>query len=303
MDYEAAHAAFFQTRDSAPPPAVVASATAARRLRDAAEPLAMHAVWSQRVNEVLAERGLDFLTSYVWGRGASLGEPTGAVAAAAFAWFEPGFIRAMYDAGRALVPRDDLLALRTSAVVEGLHEILAEENVAEVAHAADVLHAAIDSLDVIGRPLFAGLRALPWPAEPVGQLWRACDLIREYRGDGHIAAVASSGLSPVEMNILTELWVGMPLLSYTATRAWSEEQMGAAIASLQHRGWLDGEELTEDGDAGRRAIEDRTDAAEAALVTALGGEIDSLAYLLDGWGQLCIEANAFPPDPFKRWAG
>ncbi|HSP37067.1 MAG TPA: hypothetical protein VLR26_04880 [Frankiaceae bacterium] len=303
MDYQAAHAAFFQPREDAPTPDVVAGATASRRLRDAAEPLAMHAVWSRRVNGVLAERGMDFLSSYVWGRAASLGEPAPDVAAAAFAWFEPGFVRAMYDEGRSRVSRDDLLTLRTGAAVDGLQEILATEDVSEVADAADRLRRALDSLDMIGRPLFAGLRALPWPAEPAGQLWRACDLLREYRGDGHIAAVASSGLSPVEMNILTELWVGLPLLSYTATRAWSEDQMGAAIVALQKRGWVEGEELTEDGRVGRRAIEDRTDAAESALVTALGPDIDALAYLLDGWGQLCIEADAFPPDPFKRWAG
>ena len=263
----------------------------------------MHAVWSRRVNEVLAGRGLNFLSSYVWGRGASLGEPTGDVAAAAFAWFEPGFVRAMYDEGRSLLPRDDLLALRTRAAIEGLQEILAEEDVAEVGHAATCCTARST------RSRSSGVRCSPdsarcrGPRNRWGRLWRGCDLVREYRGDGHIAAVASTGLSPVEMNILTELWVGMPLLSYTATRAWTEEQMGAAIDALQRRGWLDGEELTEAGAAGRRVIEDRTDAAESGLVAALGSEIDALTYLLDGWGQLCIEADAFPPDPFKRWAG
>jgi hypothetical protein len=79
--------------------------------------------------------------------------------------------------------------------------------------------------------------------------------------------------------------------------------MAEAIAGLEARGWLVGEELTEAGRAGRQAIEDRTDAAEQPLVEALQNKIDALAYQLDGWGQLCIEADAFPPDPFKRWAG
>jgi hypothetical protein len=304
MDYQAAHDAFFRRgAEGSPVPDVVAGATAARRLRDAAEPLAMHAVWSRRVNEALAERGLNFLSSYVYGRAASLGEPSADVAASAFAWFEPGLVRGLYEEGRSLLARDELLRIRTAETVAGLQEILASEDVAEVASTADTLRRAVESLDAIGRPLFAGLRGLPWPAEPAGQLWRACDLIREYRGDGHIAAVASTGLSPVQMNILTELWLGMPLLSYTATRAWSEDQMGEAIEALRRKGWMDGEELTDVGAAGRREIEDRTDAAEHALVVALGNEIDALAYRLDGWGQLCIEADAFPPDPFKRWAG
>jgi hypothetical protein len=304
MDYQAAHDAFFRRADEGSSvPDVVSGATAARRLRDAAEPLAMHAVWSRRVNEALAERGLNFLSSYVYGRAASLGEPSAEVAASAFAWFEPGLVRTLYDEGRGLLPREEMLRIRTAAAIEGLQEILASEDVAEVASTAETLRRALGSLDAAGRPLFAGLRALPWPVEPVGQLWRACDLVREYRGDGHIAAVASTGFTPVQMNILTELWLGMPLLSYTATRAWSEDQMGDAIEALRRIGWLDGEELTEQGAAGRREIEDRTDAAERALVVALGPEIDALAYRLDGWGQLCIEADAFPPDPFKRWAG
>jgi hypothetical protein len=304
MDYSTAHEAFFQPRPPGlPVPSVVSGPTAARRLRDAAEPLAMHAVWSRRVNEALASHGLDFLTSYVWGRGAALGDPSPGVAASAFAWFEPEFLKGLFQEGRSLLPRDRLLEIRTREAVAGLEQILADENVANVGHVADSLRRALDSVQSIGRPLFAGLREMPWPPSPVGQLWRACDLVREFRGDSHIAAVASTGLTPVQMNILTELWLGMPMLSYTATRAWSEEQMGTAIEQLEKRGWLVGEELTEAGAAGRQEIEDRTDAAEREFVEALGAEIDALAYQLDGWGQLCIDADAFPPDPFKRWAG
>ncbi len=304
MDYQAAHDAFF--RPGSPDlavPGVVAAASSARRLRDAAEPLAMHAVWSRRVNGALADRGLDFLTSYVWGRAASLGEPVAEVVAAAFAWFSPELITGLYGTGRDQLARGELLEVRGRAVVDGLQEILAGEDVADVAETATTLRRAMAGLDGVGRPLFAGLRALPEPNEPVAKLWRACDMVREYRGDGHIAAVASTGLSPVEMNIATELWLGAPILSYTATRGWSEEQMGDAMTSLTDRGWLADEELTELGRAGRDEIEARTDAAEHPLVAALGRDIDAVAYRLDGWGQLCIDADAFPPDPFKRWAG
>src|SRR3954454_1301166 len=304
MDYTAARATFFT-----PPspgystPAVVADATAARRLRAAAEPLAMHAVWSSRVNEVLAEHGFDFLSSYVWGRAAALGEPSAAVVASAFAWFEPGFISWLYDEGRTLLPREELLALRTEAAVTGLTEILADVDVDEVTDVADTLHEALARADAVGRPLFAGLRDLPRPNEPIGRLWRACDLLREFRGDSHIAAAATTGLSAVQMNILTELWLGMPMLSYTATRGWDEPAMEGGIAGPESRGWRGGEQLTDAGAAVRREIEERTDAAEQGLLARLDGAIDVLADRLNGWGQLCIDAGAFPPDPFKRWAG
>jgi len=92
VEYSEAMAAFFVPRQRGTPlPAAVAEGSTARQLRDACEPVAMHAVWSRATNERLADLGLDFLTSYVGGRGAFLGEPSGAVVAATFAWFEPAW--------------------------------------------------------------------------------------------------------------------------------------------------------------------------------------------------------------------
>ena len=42
--------------------------------------------------------------------------------------------------------------------------------------------------DPTGRPMFAGLSRLPWPDHQLGQLWHAATQLREYRGDGHLAA-------------------------------------------------------------------------------------------------------------------
>ena len=84
MDYAAAVEIFFAPAPAdVATPGVVAAATPARRLRDALEPIAMHDVWSASVNAAMAERGLDFFQAYVVGRGAPMGEPTGAVVAAA----------------------------------------------------------------------------------------------------------------------------------------------------------------------------------------------------------------------------
>ena len=86
MDYADVVATFCGPRPAGTPlPGVVRAGGPARRLRDACEPLAMHAVWNRRTNERLAALGLDFLTGYVGGRAASLGEPSPPVVAAAFA--------------------------------------------------------------------------------------------------------------------------------------------------------------------------------------------------------------------------
>src|ERR1700744_3943454 len=102
MDYDEAVGTFYAARPADTPlPEVVRSGRGARRLRDACEPLAMHAVWSRHTNERLAGLGLDFLAGYVGGRAASLGEPSPPVVAAAFAWFEPSLLARWYEEARA----------------------------------------------------------------------------------------------------------------------------------------------------------------------------------------------------------
>ena len=301
VDYADAVAAFFVPgREGATLPVSVAEGGPARRLRDACEPVAMHAVWSRTANERLAQLGLDFLTSYVGGRGAFLGEPSGAVVAAAFAWFEPGLVSTLWEAARTAVAPDRLVQARDESTVASLREVLAGEDPGEV---ASLLADAAESADGMGRPLFSGRRADGRPSDAVHCLWWACGLVREHRGDSHVAAAAAAGLNAVEMNILTELWIGMPLLSYTATRGWPPDAMRRAVARLESRGWVRDGGLTDEGLAGRLGIEQRTDAQEQPIAAALGDRLEEVCDRLNHWGQLCIEAGAFPPDVLKRAAG
>jgi hypothetical protein len=251
-------------------------------------------------NERLAQLGLDFLPTYVGGRGAFLGEPVGAVVAAAFAWFEPGLVTTLWETARSAVEHDRLVQARDESTVASLREVLAGEDPGEV---ASLLADAAEDADGMGRPLFSGLRAAGRPQDPVHRLWWACGLVREHRGGSHVAAAAAAGLSAVEMNVLTELWIGMRLLSYTGTRGWPPAAMRYAVGRLERRGWVRDGVLTEAGRAGRLSIEKRTDEQEQAIAAALGGRLDELCGRLNYWGQRCIEAGAFPPDILKRAAG
>jgi Helix-turn-helix family len=301
MDYADAVATFCAPRPAGTSmPEVVRAGGPARRLRDACEPLAMHALWNRRTNERLASLGLDFLTGYVGGRAASLGEPSPPVVAAAFAWFEPNLLAGWYEAARSTAPRDRLLAVRDAATAASLAEVLAGDDPTGM---ADLLADAAEGADGTGRPLFSGLRGRGRPDDPFQRLWWACDLVREHRGDSHVAVANAAGLGPVEMNVLTECWLGMPLLSYTATRGWSEAAMYAAVDGLEARSWLRDGALTAAGRAARADIEDRTDAAEQAIVAALGGRLDEVCARLDDWSERCIAAGAFPADILKRAAG
>src|SRR5215475_9223097 len=134
MDYADAVSAFFVTSPEATiEPEIVRSGGPARRLRDTLEPIAMHAVWCAITNKTLArEFGLDFLGSYVWGRGSALGGAAPAVVASAFAVFEPGFITGVYQAARAKVGWAELVATRDRATADSLREILVDSDVTTV---------------------------------------------------------------------------------------------------------------------------------------------------------------------------
>ncbi|MEM7341156.1 MAG: hypothetical protein AAF467_21050 [Actinomycetota bacterium] len=300
MHYNEAVAAMFVPSPEGAVAAPTTSQSVARRLRDAIEPIAMHPVWSRQTNEALERLGLNFFTGYVWGRAAALGEPAPGVVVSTFAVFEPSLMTGVYEAGRAACARDSLLATRFEATTASLAPVLAGEDVSVV---AGRLRAAALDLDRAGRPLYTGLADLPLSDDPVEMLWRCAEMIREHRGDSHIAACVAAGLDPVAMNVLTELWVGFPLGQYSGSRGWAPEAIDACVADLRAQGLLNGDALSADGHAVRAEIEDVTDRAQRQLVSRLGADVDGLIADLERWSARCVAADAFPPNVYKRAAG
>lgn len=304
MQYADAKAAFFgPAPEGTPTPVAVAAGSAARRLRHALEPVSMQVVWGPLLHERLAEHGMDFFDAYVWGRAYPMGEPSGAVVASSFAAFEPNLIASIYDRARGLMSRDDIHRIIFDAASDSLRSVLGESETDAVSRVGGRLADVVDQLDRTGRPLFAGVASLDWPEDPYRKLYQASLALREHRGDAHVAAYIGAGFNPVEMNILTELWLGYPLGEYSGTRAWPEETTAAAVAGLRDRGLLEGDTLTADGRAAREAIEEVTDAMEQPVVDHLGDDLDAIVDQLTAWGQACIDAETFPPDPRKRAAG
>ena len=129
-----------------------------------------------------------------------------------------------------------------------------------------------------GRPLFAGHASLPWPDEPHLVLWHAQTLLREYRGDNHIAALTVEGLTGCEA-LVTHSFGEEPSLvggSVSAdllksTRQRTDADWDGAVASLRARGWLDETgTATELGRERRRWIEERTDELSVGPYAAIG---------------------------------
>ena len=302
MDYAEVREAFFQMRDAgAAEPGTSGWQSPARRLRDAIEPIAMICYWSEPAYDAYAALGLDFLQGYVWSRGCVLGEPDGGVVAAAFGVFEPGLIVQLYDAARATAGLADIRAAREAGAVTALHTVLgAPERVAEVTGA---LRRGVEAADTAGRSLFAGLAGLPWPTDELGRLWHACSMLRELRGDSHLAAFVAAGLTGLEANILTELQVGWPLHSYTATRGWPPEAMNLATINLRERGLIGDDALTGAGASLRADIEEATDRQLAPVRDAIGPALFDILPPLQEWSRQIVEHGWFPPDPYKRASG
>lgn len=302
MDYAEARGAFFQPRDAGAPQAGTSGwRSPARALRDALEPIATICFWAEPAYDAYAAKGLDFLQGYVWGRASVLGEPEGTVVASAFGVFEPGLIAALYDSGRAACGLADVRAAKESGAVTALREVLGTPDGLDTA--VETLRRAAAAADCTGRPMHAGLVALPWPDDPLGRLWHAASILREHRGDSHLATCVAHGLTGVEANLLTELRVGWDPQAYTASRGWSPEAMDAATAVLTTRGLVADGALTAEGAALRDGIEEATDRLLQPVVDAIGDDLPGLLKFLDGWSQQIVERGWFPPDPYKRASG
>jgi hypothetical protein len=302
MDYAEARTAFFQPRSSDSPPARTSGwQSPARTLRDTIEPIATICFWAEPAYDAYAAHGLDFLQGYVWGRASALGEPEGTVAASAFGVYEPGLVASLYDSGRATCSLADVRAAKETGAVAALREVLGTPDGLDVV--VEGLRRGAAAADCTGRPMHAGLVALPWPDEPLGQLWHACTILREHRGDSHLAACVTCGLTGLEANVLTELRVGWDAQAYTASRGWSPEAIDAATAVLTTRGLIAGGALTAEGTALRDGIEESTDRLVQPVVDAIGDDLPGMLKFLEAWSQQIVDRGWFPPDPYKRASG
>ena len=304
MDHAELSAAFLS--DPAPGrPAPRVPSGPARALRDAAEPLATIGFWGRPAYDAVAALGLEFLTGYVWGRTAPMGEPTAPVVVAAFGVFEPGLVTSLYEQARGIASRADVLAARVQGAVASLHQVLGDVPTREVEAVVAQLRRATDVAvaDVAGRPLVAGLASLDWPDDAWGQLWHALNILREHRGDTHQAANVAAGLSGVQMNLVTEYWIGWEPRAYAGTRGWSAEVMDAADADLRERGWLADGALTATGQAERDRVEQATDAAMDRVLAPVGADLPALTAQLAAWSDVVVAAGSAPSDPYKRVSG
>lgn len=214
-------------------------------------------------NEKFGQLGMDFRTHYFAGRSAAMGAVSANVVAATFYNFNPRLVASAIPAAWELAPPATVTRVRYEIVETALPRILGEKltQSTELAHAAELLRRVAESVpEAAGRPLYAGHAELPWPTTPIAQLWHAITLLREYRGDGHIAALVCNGLSGLEALIThTATGIGFNAEYARRMRGWSRDEWDSATKTLMSRGILGESGLTAAGNELRSRIEDLTD--------------------------------------------
>jgi hypothetical protein len=213
---------------------------------------------------------------YFASRAAAMGPVPASVVVATFFNFFPPFVEETIPWAWSVASPADVVAARYRAADRALRARLGPlADSPEVEEAAVLARRAADSAVplVEGRPLFAGHAALAWPDSPLLVLWHAQTLLREFRGDGHIAAMAVEGVSGVEALILHGATGEVPPATLRSSRRWPKDEWAAGEERLRSRGWLteDGG-LTDAGRAHRQWVEDRTDALAAPAYEVLGEE-------------------------------
>ncbi|MFF5251041.1 hypothetical protein ACFY4K_03120 [Streptomyces leeuwenhoekii] len=234
-------------------------------------------------------------------RAAALGPVgAGAVTAAFYNYKHELVARHVPAVWRSAAP-EQVLAARLRAADATLRRLLGEETVGspEMAEAAQLALRAAEGCARPARPLYSAHADLPVPDEPHLALWHAATLLREHRGDGHLAALTAAELDGLEALVThTATGKGMTSKWVFSTRGWTQEEWDAAVARLRERGLLDGAgELTERGVALREEIERETDRLDAAPYARLGAEgVARLTELAGGFARTAAYAGAFPAD-------
>jgi len=246
--------------------------------------------------DAYAKLGVTGRDGYFASRSAPLGKVSAGVVIATFFNFNPSLIHHAIPSAWEQTTPGAMLDARLEAIDSGLRRLLGDVvDSADVARAAELARAAADACTNPGRPLYAGHATLPWPTEPHLVLWHAITLIREYRGDGHIACLVAEGLDAVEALITHAASGAVPRIALQSSRAWSDEEWDAGVARLAARGIVtDDGEFTPEGTALRQRIEDQTDVLGLPAWEAIGEDAcQQLREIVRPWSRTIVDSGTF----------
>jgi len=275
---------------------------AGRRCHNALSPLHSCVYFSPDLGKEFGGLGVDDESRvYFAARGAALGAVGAGTVTATFYNFNHELVARHLPSVWSDITPQAALDARLRAADSTLRRVLGEEALGspEMAEAAGLALRAAEACTRHARPLYAAHADLDVPDQPHLAYWHAATLLREHRGDGHLAALLSAGLDPLEALVShTATGKGMAPRWILATRGWRRTDWDAAAERLRDRGVLDAEgELTDAGTALRAELEEATDRMDAAPYEHLGAEaVDRLTELGRGFLFAAASAGAFPDD-------
>jgi len=254
------------------------------RMFELIEPIAT-VTFSDVPNEAFLALGMrNYWDGYFAGRAAPLGPAPAEVVHAVFYNFAPGEVARHIPWVWGKTTPQEAIAVRERGSAAALRQMIGElADSPGLARVAELATRAAVSAPTEGRALYAGLRALAVPAEPVARLWHAATLLREHRGDGHNAALVVNGIGGTEAHVLLALSLGMRAEEFGRVHHLPRAQLAAVVDGLRGRGLVDAAGgFTDAGREVRERIEALTDELAAPAYDVLSAdELDELAAELE----------------------
>jgi hypothetical protein len=263
-----------------------------RRAWGALETLHVVGYFAEETTAEYVALGLHDRLAYFPARAAAMGAAGPRLTEATFYVFAPWLHDAALPAAWDTVTPERMVQARRDGMARALDRVLGTPDVGEALALARRL---CSGLTAAGRPLYAAHAQLDWPDADLLALWHAATLVREHRGDGHVAVLVSRGVDPVEATLLDGAWSGKDRF-LRSTRGWSDDELAAGAGRLRDRGWFDEQgALTDEGRAARDELEAATDAASLAPWESFGlDDTARLAELVSPLRKAVLEAGVLP---------
>jgi len=246
-----------------------------RTMKQVIDPIHTMIYFAAEAQEEYAALGLEGRAEgYFPPRAAALGRVPWQVVQAAFFGFSPLAVEFGLAQAWTKTTPEAVVEARLRGAERALRRMAGDllDDTARITEAVDLCRTAAAACPPAGRVLFAAQAALPEPATPILALWHQIAVLREFRGDGHLAALLAADVDAPQSLVLHAGVQGGSTASFLqASRAWGPQVWASAVDQLVERGWAEADgSLTPIGAAARDAIEVQTDLLALAPWRALG---------------------------------
>jgi catechol 2,3-dioxygenase-like lactoylglutathione lyase family enzyme len=282
--------------EESPPTQEGAKSALARRMFDLVEPIGVIPYSADEPNEAMFALGFtNYWDTYFAGRAAPLGSSVpAAVVHALFYNFGPGEVARHIPKVWGTTTPEAAIAARQQGCVKALRRILGDlVDTRDFSRAVELLTRAATSAPLEGRPMYAALRTLPIPEEPVARLFHAASLLREHRGDGHIAALMAEGIGGLEAHVMLALDLGIPAPTFGRIHHLPPALLTDLVDTMKARGLVTDEKtFTPAGRQVKNRVETLTDELASAPYEVLEtAELDQLIAALEPLAQKLVAAQ------------